>query len=212
MKRITQKARYSFRLQLFLHRLPNHFLLSCLFIISIVAFSAQCFAQEKWNATLRTGINFPTQKLGDTRLKTGFGFEGTIGYRVIPHLYANAGWAWNRLAADNESSNDCEETGYLVGLQFMHPVGVSKLSYLAGFNATYKHIETENDDGDLIADTGHGWGWQAETGLGFQLGKRTKLITFLRYSALSGDLEHGSEQTPLDLSYITAGAGFSWSF
>jgi hypothetical protein len=31
--------------------------------------------------------------------------------------------------------------------------------------ATYNHIETENSEGEIIDDSGHGFGWQAGTGL-----------------------------------------------
>ena len=187
--------------------------ISIVFMAAFFIGSNQSFAQEKWNATLRTGVNFPTKNLGGVDLKTGFGFDGTIGYRVMPHVFVNAGWGWNRFASNNEGKNDYEETGYILGLQFVHPISPAKLSFVGGINATYNHIEVENSNGDIIADTGHGWGWQADAGIGFHLGSRTKLIPSLRYRALSRDLKIGAAPaTPVDLNYFSGGLGLSFTF
>jgi hypothetical protein len=145
-------------------------------------------------------------------LKTGVGFDGTLGYRVAPHLLVNSGWGWNRFASKGDGSNDYEETGYTLGLRFDHPISPSRISFVAGINAIYKHIEVENSSGNTIADTGHGWGWQADAGIGLPLGGRAKLIPSLRYSALSRDLTLGSSTQSVDLNYLSAGLGLSWNF
>src|SRR5690606_32054219 len=41
-------------------------------------------AQDRWSIALGSGVNFPTQDLGDAKLRTGFGFEGTVAYRFMP--------------------------------------------------------------------------------------------------------------------------------
>jgi hypothetical protein len=184
-----------------------------LFLVALLFLGNESSAQERWNAAFRTGVHFPTTKLGTTELKTGYGFDGTIGYRVMPHLFLNAGWGWNRFASENNGKHDYEETGYILGFQFVHPIAQSKLSYVAGINAIYNHIEVENSNGDIISDTGHGWGWQADAGLGIQVGKRTKLIPSLRYRTLSRDLKIGNEgSAPVNLNYVSMGVGLSWSF
>jgi hypothetical protein len=183
------------------------------FVTLLPALQNPCAAQDKWNATIRTGVNFPTKKLGGVDLKTGFGFDGTIGYRVMPHVFVNAGWGWNRFASNNEGNNDYEETGYILGLQFVHPISTSRLSFVGGINALYNHIEVENNNGDIIADTGHGWGWQADAGIGIHLSNKTKLIPSFRYRALSRDLKIGTAPAiPVDLNYFSGGLGLSFTF
>lgn len=170
-------------------------------------------AQDKWNVALRAGVNFPVKDVGTTALKTGFGLDGTVGYRVMPHLFVNAGWGWNRFAAENNSGLDYEETGYSLGVQFNHPIGLSNLHYILGAGTIYNHIEVENGEGDIIGDTGHGLGWQAEAGVGIPFGKTTRFIPSIRYRSLSRELKIGNAVgSDVDLNYFSVGLGFSWSF
>lgn len=177
----------------------------------MLAAAVQSNAQEKWNLTIRPGVNFPVKKLASADLNTGFGFDALIGYRVMPHLLVNTGWGWNRFSADN-STMDFEETGYLFGLQFAHPIKGSTLQYRVGANALYKHIEVENADGDLVFNTGHGWGWQADAGLAIPLSKKLYLVPAIRYHSLSRDLKLGATEVPADLRYLAVDVGFSWNF
>lgn len=100
--------------------------------------------QQRWRAEIRPEVNFPTQNLGSTSLNTGFGFVGTIAYHFLPHVAAYGGWSWNRFsAAKSVAGNDLDfvETGYQFGLQFIHPIAASKISYLLRTRGTYSHFE-----------------------------------------------------------------------
>ena len=77
---------------------------------------------------------------------------------------------------------------------------------------TYNHIETENNEGKIIDDTGHGFGWQLGAGVGIPLGKKLQLIPEVRYRSLSRDISIGDGSRPVDLNYISAGAGLFFSF
>ncbi|HOZ85742.1 MAG TPA: outer membrane beta-barrel protein [Niabella sp.] len=172
-------------------------------------------AQMKWSFEFRPGVNFATKNLGDANLKTGFGFEGTLAYKFMPHLGLYAGWSWNKFAAENSfmgSNMDFEETGYCFGLQFIHPIEKTKINYLLRGGAVYNHIETENSEGKIINDTGHGWGWQIGGGIAIPFGKRLMLTPEIRYRSLSRDIKVGDVKTPVDLNYVSAGAGLSFSF
>lgn len=110
------------------------------------------------------------------------------------------------------SNVDFVEIGYLFGLQFIHPIGASNISYLLKAGGTYNHIETENTAGTIINDTGHGLGWQAGAGLAIPLGSRLQLIPEVRYRSLSRDMKTDNLTTPVNLDYISAGVGLSFSF
>ncbi|HKR06658.1 MAG TPA: outer membrane beta-barrel protein [Bacteroidia bacterium] len=185
-------------------------------IVFLFAFSiAQ--AQNNLNITFRPGANFPTKDLGETKLSNGGGFEGTVSYRFMPHLGAYAGWGWNAFSETKsiaDSKNEFEETGYTFGLQFIHPFSPeSKLDFMIGGGGIYNHIETENKEGDIIHDTGHGLGWQAEAGLSIPVGhhNRWHLIPAVRYRALSRDIAIEGINTTVDLNYFSAGMGVSWT-
>src|SRR5680860_214883 len=170
-------------------------------------------AQDKWPAEIRPNINIATQDLADAELKTGFGFEAVIGYRFMPHLGAYVGWGWNQFKSDNNSfagnDVDFEETGYTFGLQFIHPINNSTLSYLIRAGGVYNHIETENSAGDITADSGHGLGWELGVGLNVDLGSNWNLRPQVGYRALSRDIEIGNTTTDVDLNYVAIGVGIS---
>lgn len=181
----------------------------------LLAFSNNAVAQKKWSIEARPGVNFATKDLGDAKLKTGFGIEGTLNYRFMPHLAAYAGWGWNKFASNESfagSKTDFEETGYTFGLQFIHPLANEKVSLLLDAGGIYNHIEVENNEGDIIADSGHGLGWQAGVGVSIAVGKHFNLIPALRYRALSRDIEIDESKTAVDLNYVSVGIGLSLAF
>ena len=149
-------------------------------MFSILIMCAQsAIAQKRWSVELRGGANYATKKLGNESLKMGYGFEGTLAYQFIPNLAVYGGWSWNNFPSNQTfegSKLDFNETGYCFGLQFIQPLGNSKTSYMLKGGATYNHIETENSEGKIVNDTGHGFGWQAGVGLAFPLGERVRLI------------------------------------
>lgn len=175
------------------------------------------FAQDKWSAELRPGINFATSDLGDAELKTGFGAEFALGYRFVPTLGAYVGWGWNQFKTDNNSfagtgDTDFEETGYTFGFQFIHPIAESSTSYLVRIGGIYNHIEVENSAGDITADSGHGLGWELGAGLNFDLGSNWNLRPQVGYRALSRDIGIGNVTTDVDLNYVSFGVGIAKIF
>lgn len=189
-------------------------ILTTVALILVFAFH-QAKSQDRWSLEFRPGVDFATKNIADADLGTGFGFEGAIAYRFMPHLAAYAGWSWNHFAVDKSFAGPdagFEETGYTFGFQFIHPIGETSLSYLIRLGGTYNHIEIENNDGDIIIDSGHGLGWQAETGLVIPLSEKFSLLPSLRYRSLNRDIEIENVITSVDLNYLSAGVGLSWSF
>lgn len=183
--------------------------------LTIVLWSNHSIAQDKWNLELRPGFNYATKDISDADLGVGFGSELTIAYRFMPHLAAYAGWSYNNFAVDQSFAGadaSFEETGYTFGLQFIHPIGESNISYLVRAGGTYNHIEIENNDGDITIDSGHGLGWQAEAGLVIPLSEKFSLLPSLRYRSLNRDIEIENVSTSVDLNYLSVGVGLSWSF
>ena len=189
-------------------------ILTTVALVLVFAFH-QVKSQDRWTLEFRPGVDFATKNIADADLRIGFGFEGAIAYRFMPHLAAYAGWSWNHFAADESFAGtdaSFEETGYTFGLQFIHPIGESGLSYLLRAGGTYNHIEIENNDGNIIIDSGHGLGWQAEAGLVIPLSDKFSLLPSLRYRSLNRDIEIENVSTSVDLNYLSVGVGLSWSF
>ena len=188
-------------------------LLSTNVLIIFLLFN-QTIAQDKWSLEFRPGINYATQNIADADLGLGFGAELTIAYRFMPHLAAYAGWSYNNFAADQSFAGadaSFEETGYTFGFQFIHPIGESDIKYLVRAGGIYNHIEVENTEGNIISDSKHGLGWQAEAGLVIQLSDKFSLLPSVRYHLLNRDIEINNVSTSVDLNYVSVGVGLSLS-
>jgi hypothetical protein len=187
-------------------------------ILILVALSIDAAAQgqgSRFSFELNAGPSITLQELGDTDLKTGVGFEGLLHYRIMPHLGAYAGWGWNKFASDETFAGadvDFEETGYVFGLQFKHPINQSSLSWYVRGGGLYNHIEVENSDGDIIEDTGHGLGFHAGTGLDIQLSNKWSILPSVTFHSLSRDLDGDGINTTLDLTYLSGRIGILKSF
>lgn len=174
--------------------------------------SSHSYSQNKWSAEFRPDINFPLEDFGDSKIGTGYGFEVTGAYMFIENLSAYAGWSYNTFRIE-KSEFDLDETGYTFGLQFIHPLGTSEsLSYLLRAGATYNHLELENAQGKTVDDSGHGFGYQVEVGLNYDLGTHWDLRPTMRYRALSRNLHFEGTTTKVDLNYLSFGLGISKTF
>ncbi|MBK7631960.1 MAG: outer membrane beta-barrel protein [Ignavibacteriales bacterium] len=192
---------------------------SILTVVALLTFFAlyqiESQAQDRWSLEFRPAVDFAAKDISDADLGTGFGFEGTVAYRFMPHLAAYAGWSWNYFGVDQSFAGpdaSFEETGYTFGFQFIHPIGDLDINYLIRLGGTYNHIEIENNDGDIIIDSGHGLGWQAEAGVVIPLSEKFSLLPSVRYRSLSRDNDINNVSTSVDLNYVSVGVGLSWSF
>ena len=184
----------------------------------ILTFSLNGMAQEKSNRfgfELTAGPSFATKDLADEKLKTGLGFEGLLHYRFIGESGIYIGWGWNKFAAEESfagSNIDFEETGYIYGLQFKQGVLNNSLSYFVRVGGLYNHIEVENENGDIIGDTGHGMGWQVAGGVEIGLGAGWLITPGIKFNSLSRELEMNEITTQLDLNYLNIRIGILKTF
>ena len=175
----------------------------------------QTLAQDKWSLELRSGINYAVKDITNADLKLGFGGELTVAYRFLPHLSGYVGWSYNNFAVEQSFAGpdaSFEETGYTFGLQFIHPLGELNIDFLIRLGGTYNHIEIENNDGEIIIDSGHGLGWQAEAGIVIPISNKLELLPSVRYRSLSRDITIENMSTPVQLDYISIGLGLRWLF
>lgn len=188
------------------------------FLISAVLvffMAANTYSQERFSAEFRPGISFPLNEMAGTKVNTGYGFELTLAYEVLPDVGIYAGWGWNKFNADNAFMTtrvDIEETGYTAGIQYIHRLYESSFSYLIRGGVVYNHLELEDNDGELIADSGQGIGWQAEAGISFDIGNSWEVRPTLRYRSLPGNIDVFNGQMSVDLRYISFGVGLAKKF
>ncbi len=179
----------------------------------IILLTSGVFAQnseKKFGIELNGGISKATKKLSDTSLNAGGGFELLLHYRFMPHLGTYAGWGWNKFSADKSFAGNnvhFEETGYIFGLQFIHPIGNSPFSYYVRGGGLYNHIETENSEDDIINDTGHGFGFQSGVGINYYLGDNWNLMGSVKFNSVSRDTNFEGVSRNLDYQYVSLRVG-----
>lgn len=184
----------------------------------LLLFAGSIFAQEtgkRFGFELNGGASVATQKIEDVNTQTGGGFEGIFHYRFMPHLGVYGGWGWNKLPARHSFAGDdvCfEETGYVFGLNFSHPIDDSGLSYYVRAAGLFNHIETENADGDIINDTGHGLGFQLAGGIEIPLNSKWSLTPGVKFNSLSRETKYEGTIRQLDYQYISIRAGIVRKF
>ena len=187
--------------------------LAMLVFLSMISFAQK--SEKRFGFELNSGASLATKKIDGTSLKPGFGFEGTLHYRFMHHLGVYAGWGWNRFGAEESfAGNDVcfEETGYVFGLNFKHPIGTSKLAYYFRAGALYNHIETEDTDGEIINDSKHGFGYQLASGLDINIGKHWSLTPGLKFNSLSRSTDFEGTSKQLDYKYISTRIGITKRF
>lgn len=183
----------------------------------LALFSTTTDAQEKekrFGLEVSGGPSFATREFADG-LRMGYGVEGTIHYRFLPFTGIYAGWGENWFSTETSSSDnnrDYEETGYVLGLQFKYPIKGSRASFFLRAGALYNHIEVENDNGDILEDTGHGPGYQLAGGIDVSLGSGWSLTPGIKFNSLSRETEFEGASGQLDYQYISARIGIMKRF
>lgn len=177
--------------------------------------AASPLGAQRITVDLRAVGAAPTAKLANADLGTGFGLGGAVAYNLYQHLHAFGAWDYVHFAADQSfagAKRDFEETGYSLGLRFEHPCMFNdRLTMRAEGAATYKHIEIEDDAGNLIDDSGHKWGFEAGISLLAPVGN-WKLGPTVRYRALSQEFTISNVTTKGDLKYFALELGLSRKF
>lgn len=185
------------------------FTLTLTAILSLTAIGQ--YNEKKFGFELSGGPSLATRELDGSKFEQGFGFEGILLYSFMPHTGIYTGWGWNRFSTKNSFAgvnSYFEETGYVIGLQFKHPIDGFISSYYLRVGVLYNHIEVENHDGDIIGDTGHGLGFQLAAGVDIPLGTRWSLTPGVKYNAISGTADIADIPFPMKYHYLSARIGF----
>ncbi len=191
--------------------MKNYILVSA--IMLLISFSGK--SQEKWWVEFRPGLNFPMNDVGNTDTRTGFGFELTGAYKIMPHLSIYAGWGLNQFKGNDKMTNEditFKETGFNLGFEIIRRIRTSPFSYLARAGLIYNQLEMENNANDLTLNTGYGFGWQVAAGINYEVAPNLSLRPMFRYRSLRGNVEIANTPTSLNLNYISFGIGSALDF
>ncbi len=186
---------------------------SFLIIMWAILVSATTMAQDnekRFGIELNGEVSIVASDIAGASLNTGLGFETILQYRFMPFTSVYGGWGYSHFNAGDSFAGpdtDFEQTGYILGLQYKRPVGNSPVSYFVRAGALYCHIETENNDGVIISDTGHGIGWQVAGGIEVSLGKEWSLAPGLKFNTLSRDIDFEGANYQAELRYVSARIG-----
>jgi hypothetical protein len=124
---------------------------------------------------------------------------------VLPGLDLYGGWDWLRFAPDRSFAGDdryFEENGYTFGLRFEGALGGGEEALIRiDGGGTYRHVEIEDQGGDLIENSGHSLGMEVGAGLVFPLNGSWRITPMLRYRSLSPEFDLAGGKVEGDLRY-----------
>lgn len=164
----------------------------------------------KFGIELNGNVSVYSSKLHESSLNTGLGFEVLGSYRFMPYTSVYGGWGFNHFSAEESFAGpdmDFEQTGYILGLQLNYPLEKTPVSLFLRAGMLYSHIETENKDGMIISDTGHGVGYQIATGFEVDMGKKWSVAPGLKFNSLSGETLIEGTNYQLEHRFISARVG-----
>lgn len=189
-------------------------LMTVAFTSILLLISDPALAQGRFSVEISGDGAYATQDLGGTDLRPGLGFEAALAYRFLPHASAYAGWGWHHFATDEPFAGadvDVEETGYVFGLRFGQGVAATPLRYFVQAGGIYNHLEFEDGD-DIIADSGHGLGWEVGGGLMLPFSSRWHLMPGVHYRSLAREVGMDGADVDVDLAYFTVRVGIARTF
>jgi hypothetical protein len=141
-------------------------------VFSVISLNSGAQEKEKkFGIELSSGPSIFSGKLTGARLNPGYGFEGTLQYRIIQYADIYLGWGWNYFGSGSLFAGNkavFKDYNYVLGLQFVHPF-VDPVSLFVRAGAVYNHIEVDGESGILLYDFGQGLGFQFATGIGIGL-------------------------------------------
>ncbi|MBP1631156.1 MAG: hypothetical protein H6Q15_2049 [Bacteroidetes bacterium] len=141
-------------------------------VFSILSLNSGAQEKEKrFGIELSSGPSVFSGKLTGATLNPGYGFEGTLQYRIIQYTDVYLGWGWNYFGNGSIFAGNnavFKDNGYVLGFQFVHPV-MEPVSLFVRAGAVYNHIEVDGESGILLYDFGRGFGFQFATGIGVGL-------------------------------------------
>jgi hypothetical protein len=73
-------------------------------------------------------------------------------------------------------------------------------------------VEIENQDGDILFDSGHSLGFEFGAGLTFAIGDAWRFVPMARFRSLSPEFDMNNSVMKGDLRYVGLEAGFSLRF
>lgn len=184
---------------------------STLLMFAILSFNTIAQENEKrFRIEVNGEASIVSSELSGASLNTGLGFETIFQYRFMPYTSVYGGWGWSHFSAKESFAGpdiDFEQTGYILGLQFLRPISSTPVSYFVRAGLLYSHIELENNAGNIISDTGHGVGFQVAGGIEVSMGKNWSLSPGFKFNSLSGETEVEGVNYQLDHRYVSVRIG-----
>lgn len=168
--------------------------------------------QNRFGFEFTGGGSLPLCRIDNASLKTGFGFEGLFHYNFFSRFGVYAGWGWNRFTPYSASDFCYEETGYVLGLNFTIMGKDPGISYFVRAGGLFNHVETEDANGFIITDTGHGPGFQVAGGVDMTLGNKWSFTPGIKFNSLTGEVVNEGLSKPIIYRYISARIGFTRKF
>ena len=179
----------------------------------VIIFNYITIAQNKFSAEFKPNINFPTENFSEYQVKTGNGFEISLGHTLYKKVNGYIGWSWNLFNIDSETKKELEIKGYSFGFQLISPINEhSKLAYLLRFGGFYNKINIEVVNNGRPLEISYKPGVEFAIGLDYCFLFNWTLRPQLSYRSLSFTNKALESNKKTALNYMNIGLGLSTTF
>lgn len=192
--------------------MKNIFLIVMTLVILSVTENYAQGSRMRFGLELNGGGSLSVRRIDNADVRPGGGFEALLHYKFNSPLGVYGGWGWNKLVPYSASGLSYEETGYVLGLNFMFADKDPSFSYYLRAGGLFNHIETEDAEGRIINDTGHGLGFQLACGVDMTLGNNWSFTPGIKFNSLSSEVNDEGVSQPMIYQYLSARIGFTRRF
>lgn len=184
-------------------------LITCLMTTSLIA-------QEKWSASFRPSLHFPTRKVLNHPLRIGNGVEVTVGYTVGTQTKIYGGLIWNRYDADrgyNEADIEYIQRGIVLGGMYFFKVLPNQKNPLY-IKAGLSFMDVNAQSEDATFDFNTRWALGTQLGVGMKIASLEKLYILpeLRFGTTSNAYNFQGSQRYLSFGNVTISGGLMYIF
>lgn len=177
----------------------------------IVPATVHMNAQERWFVELRPSVNIPTHEVDGRSLATGPGMEVGIAYLYTPQWGVQFGMGYGQFNTFGTAGQYYVEQGASLGLRFFQPL-IGRVYGVLGAGSVYHQLFIKEGNGQELARTDLGFGWQAEGGIALVFDERWSVSPTIRYRSLSREINEGDVTDRIDLDHISIALAFGLWF
>jgi hypothetical protein len=180
-------------------------------VCSMLCGPMDAHAQDRWRAELRPALQIPAHLVNGEALGPGPGLELNVTHLFSQGWGIQAGLGHGQFDRPGNNSGYFEENAAFFGIRFFQPL-IGRAEAILGCGTVYHNLAMEERNGERMAVSDNGFGWQVEGGIAMIFEQHWSLTPSLRYRSISRNFDRGDANERVDLDYLSASLAFAIHF